>query len=302
MASLDDMALFAAVVRFGGFTAAARQLDQPLSSVSRRISQLESDLGVRLLVRTTRSLKMTEAGKVFFQHCQKMVEQAEDAQQALQRLQVEPSGHLRMALPFSVDDVWATTIVSGFLSKYPKINLETVLCVDGPPLDDESMDVIFAYGERPETHNLVVLLGKANMALFASPKYLQRAGTSQNLKDLEGRDMVRFAALPFDQYAPDDLRAMAFNYRISTNEVLMARLCCLDGLGIAWLPTITCVRHVSKGRLVRVLPEVYSEISLWLVCRNSSHSSLKVTLLVDYLRSMLGKQAVWDGLELGVWS
>jgi DNA-binding transcriptional LysR family regulator len=73
MASLDDMALFAAVVRFGGFTAAARQLDQPLSSVSRRISQLESDLGVRLLVRTTRSLKMTEAGKVFFQHCQKGV-------------------------------------------------------------------------------------------------------------------------------------------------------------------------------------------------------------------------------------
>ncbi len=91
MPQLDDMALFAAVVRAGSFTAAARQLELPLSTVSRRIVLLEKALDTRLMERTTRSQKLTEAGQVYFQHCQQLVAQAEEAGRALQRLKQEPS-------------------------------------------------------------------------------------------------------------------------------------------------------------------------------------------------------------------
>ena len=202
MLSLDDMAIYAAVVRAGSFTAAARALGQPLSSVSRRVPQLETALGTQLLERTTRLLRVTEAGEVFYLHCQQLVAQAEEAERALQRLKQEPSGHLRMALPFSVDDSWATAVLSGFLAKYPKISVEATLRPGGVDPDDETMDVVFSFGARPETHHPVIPLGTPHIGLFASPRYLQRAGVPQSPADLSQHEMVRLTTLPMEVYSP----------------------------------------------------------------------------------------------------
>lgn len=299
MASLDDMALYAAVVRAGSFTAAARALDQPLSSVSRRVQQLEAALGARLLERTTRSLRMTEAGTVFYQHCQQLVAQADEAERALQRLRAEPSGHLRMALPFSVDDSWATTVLTAFLAKYPKISVEIILRPGGVDPDDEAMDVLFAYGPRPETHHPVIPLGTPHIGLFASPRYLQRAGVPQAPADLARHDMVRLMTLPIEVFSPPALQGLALNYRLTTNELLMARLTCLDGLGIGWLPMISCLRFVQRGALVPVLPEHRYDLPLWLIYRSASRSTPKVALLAEHLMGLLGAQGAWDALERG---
>lgn len=299
MLSLDDMAIFAAVVQAGSFTAAARTLDQPLSSVSRRVQQLETDLGTKLLERTTRSLRMTEAGEVFFLHCQQLVAQAQEAERALQRLEQEPSGHLRMALPFSVDDSWATAVLSGFLAKYPKISVEAILCPDGVDPDDETMDVVFAYGPRPETHHPVIPLGTPNIGLFASPRYLQRAGVPQSPADLSQHEMVRLTTLPMEVYSPTSLQGLALNYRVITNELLMARLTCADGLGIAWLPLISCQRFVQQGTLVPLMPELYYPLPLWLIYRSASRSTPKVALLAEHMTGLLGSPGAWAALERG---
>lgn len=299
MASLDDMVLFAAVVRAGSFTAAARALGQPLSSVSRRVQQLETVLGTRLLERTTRSLRMTEAGQVFFQHCQQLATQAEDAERALQRLRQEPSGHLRMALPFSVDDSWATAVLSTFLGKYPKISLEAILLPGGVDPDDDTMDVLFAYGARPETHHPVIPLGTPHIGLFASPRYLQRAGVPQSPEDLRQHDMVRLTTLPMEVYSPAALQGLDLNYRMITNELLMARLTCIDGLGIGWLPLISCLRFVKQGALVPLMPELHFALPIWLIYRSASRSTPKVALLAEHLMGLLGTQGAWDALEKG---
>ncbi|MCC2638903.1 MAG: Transcriptional regulator, LysR family [Moraxellaceae bacterium] len=299
MASLDDMVLFAAVVRAGSFTAAARALGQPLSSVSRRVQQLEAALGTRLLERTTRSLRMTEAGQVFFQHCQQLATQAEDAERALQRLRQEPSGHLRMALPFSVDDSWATAVLSTFLGKYPKISLEAILLPGGVDPDDDTMDVLFAYGARPETHHPVIPLGTPHIGLFASPRYLQRAGVPQSPEDLPQHDMVRLTTLPMEVYSPAALQGLDLNYRMITNELLMARLTCIDGLGIGWLPLISCLRFVKQGALVPLMPELHFALPIWLIYRSASRSMPKVALLAEHLMGLLGTQGAWDALEKG---
>lgn len=299
MASLDDMVLFAAVVRAGSFTAAARALGQPLSSVSRRVQQLETDLGTRLLERTTRSLRMTESGQVFFQHCQQLATHAEEAERALQRLRQEPSGHLRMALPFSVDDSWATAVLSTFLGKYPKISLEAILLPGGVDPDDDTMDVLFAYGARPETHHPVIPLGTPHIGLFASPRYLQRAGVPQLPEDLSQHDMVRLTTLPMEVYSPAALQGLDLNYRMITNELLMARLTCIDGLGIGWLPLISCLRFVKQGALVPLMPELHFALPIWLIYRSASRSTPKVALLAEHLMGLLGTQGAWDALEKG---
>ncbi|MES2919468.1 MAG: LysR family transcriptional regulator [Pseudomonadota bacterium] len=299
MASLDDMVLFAAVVRAGSFTAAARAEAQPLSSVSRRIQQLEADLGTRLLERTTRSLRMTEAGSVFYQHCQQLVAQADEAERALQRLKQEPSGHLRLALPFSVDDSWASAVLSSFLGKYPRISVEAILRPGGFDPDDETMDVLFAYGERPQTHHPVIPLGTPHLGLFASPRYLQRAGVPQAPEDLVQHEMVRLTTLPLDVYGPAALQGLALNYRMITNELLMARLTCIDGLGIGWMPLISCQRFVQQGALVPLLPALHYALPIWLIYRSASRSTPKVALLAEHLMGLLGTQGAWEALERG---
>jgi DNA-binding transcriptional LysR family regulator len=299
MSPLDDMALFAAVVSAGSFTAAARQLAMPLSTLSRRISLLEQSLDTRLLERTTRTQKLTEAGQVYFQHCRQLVAQAEEAGRALQRLKQEPSGHLRMAMPFSVDDSWATTVISSFLAKYPKISLEAHLRPGALDPDDETMDVLFGYGARPETHHPVIPLGTPTISLFASPRYLQRAGAPQAPSDLARHEMVRLTTLPMEIYAPESLQGLTLNYRMITNELLMARLTCIDGLGIAWLPQISCQRFVRSGALVPLMPEHQYALPLWLIYRSASRSTPKVALLADHLMGILGAQGAWEALERG---
>lgn len=299
MLSLDDMAIYAAVVRAGSFTAAARALDQPLSSVSRRVQQLETALGTQLLERTTRSLRVTEAGEVFYLHCQQLVAQAEEAERALQRLKQEPSGHLRMALPFSVDDSWATAVLSGFLAKYPKISVEATLRPGGVDPDDETMDVVFSFGARPETHHPVIPLGTPHIGLFASPRYLQRAGVPQSPADLSQHEMVRLTTLPMEVYSPPLLQGLTLNYRVTTNELLMARLTCADGLGIAWLPLISCQRFVKQGTLVPLMPELHYPLPLWLIYRSANRSTPKVALLAEHMMSLLGSPGAWDALERG---
>jgi len=299
MLSLDNMAIYAAVVRAGSFTAAARALDQPLSSVSRRVQQLETALGTQLLERTTRSLRVTEAGEVFYLHCQQLVAQAEEAERALQRLKQEPSGHLRMALPFSVDDSWATAVLSGFLAKYPKISVEATLRPGGVDPDDETMDVVFSFGARPETHHPVIPLGTPHIGLFASPRYLQRAGVPQSPADLSQHEMVRLTTLPMEVYSPPLLQGLTLNYRVTTNELLMARLTCADGLGITWLPLISCQRFVKQGTLVPLMPELHYPLPLWLIYRSASRSTPKVALLAEHMMSLLGSPGAWDALERG---
>lgn len=293
MSGLDDMALFAAVVRRGGFTAAARELDIPLSTVSRRVAQLEKRLGMQLLQRTTRSLKATEAGQLYYQHCQQLVDGAREAERALQRLQQEPSGHLRYATPFAVDDSWASSVISSFLEKYPKITLEGEVQFGAVDPDEAAVDVLLGYGARPETHHPVIGLGTMDVTLCASPAYLRRHGVPKSPEALLDHQMIHFTLLPWPEHAPPAFRSLLPEYRIATNEMLMARQVCLDGLGIAWLPAVSTHRHLAQGSLVQVLPEHSYPMPLWLIHRSRRKSSLKVALFVEHVSRMVEATAPW---------
>lgn len=301
MASLDDMALFAAVIQAGSFTAAANSLGVPLSTVSRRVAQLEQQLGTRLLERTTRSLKPTDAGRVYYEHCEQLVSQAREAEYALQRLQREPSGHLRFTTPFAVDDSWAMALISSFLAKYPKITLETCLQLNGMEAEEGDADVQIHFGPKPRTHHPVQPLGRARLGLCASPQYVARHGMPATPEELPAHALIRFTLLRWPEFAPPAFRELKLDYRITTNDLLMARKACVDGMGIAWLPLVISGRLVKEGLLVPLMTAHQFTLPLWIVSRSQSRSTPKVNAFVEHLLSLLGSPHAWEMLESGGW-
>lgn len=291
--SLDDMALFAAVAKHGSFTAAADDTGMPLSTVSRRISQLETRLGTRLLERTTRRQSLTEAGQLYLTHCQQVVHEAREAERNLQRLQQEPSGHVRFKAPFAVDDSWGSTVISSFLEKYPKISLENTVHLEGIDPEDESVDFQLAYGDKPMTRHPVVSIGHMDLHLYASPAYLNRAGTPTRPDDLRTHAMVNLSLLPWPDFAPPAFAHLSPSYRITTNELIMARQVCLDDLCLAWLPSVVTLKALEDGDLVRVMPQHSFPMNLWIIVRQESLQTPKVRAVVEHIRDMVAESAPW---------
>jgi DNA-binding transcriptional LysR family regulator len=293
MRPIDDMALFAAVVEHGSFTAAATALAMPLSTLSRRLAELEARLDTRLLERTTRRQKLTEAGQIYLRHCQQVVHEAREAERSLQRLQQEPTGHIRYKTPFAIDDRWGSTVISSFLEKYPKISIEGSVHLEGIDPDDDGVDFQLDYGDKPVTRHPVVSLGHTDLHLYASPGYLRRMGTPTSANALLEHALINLTLLPWPDYAPPAFRHLDPNYRITTNEMIMARQVCLDGVCMAWLPAVLTLKALEGNELVRVMPEHTAPMPLWMIVRQASLQTPKVRVMVEHIRDMVSHSAPW---------
>lgn len=291
--SLDNMALFAAVGHHGSFTAAAEALAMPLSTLSRRVAELEKQLGTKLLERTTRRQRLTEAGQVYLKHCQQVVHEAREAERNLQRLQQEPSGHIRYKTPFAIDDRWGSTVISGFLEKYPKISVEGSVHLEGIDPDDDTVDFQMAYGDKPVTRHPVIALGHTDLHLYASPAYLRRRGVPTQPDDLKDHALINLSLLPWPEHAPPAFKHLELDYRITTNEMIMARQVCLDGVCMAWLPAVLTMKGMEEDELVRVMPQHTTPMVLWMIVRQESLQTPKVRALVDHIRDMVAESAPW---------
>ncbi|OUR89085.1 hypothetical protein A9Q81_22460 [Gammaproteobacteria bacterium 42_54_T18] len=190
MHQFDNMALFAEVALTGSFTKAADKTGVPLSTISRRISELEEDIGIQLLRRTTRRLDVTDAGKVFLKHCQEVIQQGYQARQAIESLKEEPKGHIRMAAPFPPDDSWTARVISEFLKLYPQITLEHIRSNSAEDMDRLELDVMLVSGKRPETNHSLHDIGSIGMMLVGSPNYFVEHGIPKIPEDLSQHHLL----------------------------------------------------------------------------------------------------------------
>ena len=170
----DDMLLFAAVVREGGFTRAARQLGITKQSASERVARLEARLGVRLLERTTRRLRVTDAGAAYAERCAAIAAQVEEANGEVQRRQAEPVGLLRVSAPVLFGRRFLAPVVSDYLTRHPRVRVEVVLANRRVDLLEEGVDVAIQVGELPDTSLTARKLGEGHEYVVASPDYLAR--------------------------------------------------------------------------------------------------------------------------------
>ncbi|HUH02971.1 MAG TPA: LysR family transcriptional regulator, partial [Kofleriaceae bacterium] len=189
---LNEILIFTRVVQAGSFTGAARSLEMPKSTVSRKVSELEERLGARLLQRTTRKLSLTDVGRTYFEHAARVVAEVEEAEQAVTRMQEAPRGLLRVTTPLNFG--YLGPMVASFLDRYPEVQVEIVCADRVVDLVHEGFDVAVRAGELGDSTSIARNLGALESFVIASPAFLARHGAPEQPRDLERFDCVVFGA------------------------------------------------------------------------------------------------------------
>lgn len=261
---LNDVAVFERVVSEGSLTAAAARLNQPKSSVSRSLSRLEADLGVRLLQRTTRKLHLTEAGQVFFDRTRRVLGELRDAEQAVTQLQESPRGNLRITMPVELGMKFMGRVVAEFMQRYPEVSMEVELSGRVVNLVDEGFDLGLRIGEFRDSSLVARKLGNLSARFYASPAYLGRHGIPKKPEDMSAHEIILFMQTKentvqlFKHVLKDGGQSackLTLTGRFTVNNVSMACDAAVSGLGIALAPPFLCADAVASGQLLPVLPE-----------------------------------------------
>ena len=259
MADLNEVLIFTRVVQAGSFTKAASRLGLPKSTVSAKVQGLERRLGVSLLHRTTRSLRVTEAGELYFQKCVQALEQIESAESAATTAQAEPQGVLRVTAPVEFGTSFLPELSQGFLKKYPQVTLELLLTDRIVDLVAERVDLAIRAGALEDSSMIAKKLGSDSFIAVAAPSYLKRKGTPRHPNDLTQHDCLRFTVEDEDR-SWELLRGkqaveVAVSGPFGANNLSTLKDLAILGVGIALVPAYLCRNELLKGALIRVLPQ-----------------------------------------------
>ncbi len=299
MDDLARMAVFARVVEEKSFSAAARRLDMSKSVVSKQITQLEKSVGSRLLNRTTRALSVTEAGAALYEHCARIIEEAEEAKLAVNRLQATPRGTLRMSAPVAFGRLHVASAMPEFLKAYPELKVDMVTTDRSVDLAEEGYDGVVRIVDQPSPNVVARRLAPLNRRMCATPDYFARYGVPRTPAELQRHNCLTYTRLnPKDLWrlrGPDgviSIRASG-NLRLNDDDALAETV--LRGLGIAILPTFIVWKDLQAGRLKAVLSEyVPSERHIYAVYLPNRHLSAKVRAFIDFFVKRIGADPYWD--------
>ncbi len=284
---LDDALIFTRVVECHSFTQAAQGLGMQKSTVSRRIALLEERLGVRLLNRTTRKLRLTEVGQAYYERCRQIMLDFAEAEQAVMQLQQEPSGLLRITAPIEFGQLFLGRVLGDFMRQYPLITAEVELTSRHVDPVEEGVDIVILVGQPQDSTLIARKLFETGRRLCASPAYLEAHGCPRTIAELVGH---RAILLPQDspRYWPLLDEHIACQRVLSCNNITFAREAALAGAGIAGLPVMICEQAVQSGRLVELLPEARLPIGeLYAVYPSRRFQAMKVKTFLDFLMSSL---------------
>lgn len=259
---LNETAVFVKVVEAGSFSAAARLLGLPTSTVSTRIARLEKRLGVTLLQRTTRRLRLTDTGELYYQHASTGLGHMLDAEAAVTESTGEPRGLLRVTAPADLGDALLAEIVNQLRRNYPLVSLEMVLMNRYVDLVAEGVDVAIRTGPLKDSTLIAKSAGVARWAAFASPGYLQAAPPLKSPEALRHHCCLQFTPLGKESWTLTGTTGsvtVPLAAQVLINDVRVIQSMALAGEGVALLPMYLCRQDCADGRLVRVLPEWHAK-------------------------------------------
>jgi DNA-binding transcriptional LysR family regulator len=258
MLDLNEVRMFVQVVRARSFAEAARRLNVPPNTLSRRIRRLESALDTRLMQRSTRKLTLTPAGHAFYDRCAAAVDGVLEAGKDLVDGSSKPSGSVRIAAPADFLELFPIDWVAEFLARHPLVRLDFVLNDARADLIDEGIDVAFRGGTSRDTRTAFRQITSQYLSLVASPGYLAARGTPRTLQELREHDCLtvssRQSRATWTLQGPQGDEEVKVSGRFSANSSRVLMQSCVSGLGIAMLPTMLIMSDLRAGRLVHVLP------------------------------------------------
>lgn len=294
----QGFAEFVAIVEQGSVSAAARHLDEPRPSVSRRLARLEARLGQRLLHRSTRRLVLTPAGEELYRRARQVVDQARAAEEALLRLDQVPRGTLRVSTPPTQDPVLAELFVA-FRRRYPEVRLEVLATTRYVDLVAEGFDLALRAGRSPGDPSLFQRrLLRSRMLVWGSPGYLQARGRPQKLADLAQHNcLLGFdsSQRPHRSWPLLDGGQVQVHGSLASNQLELLTEAARQGEGLAMLPELFTYEDRRAGRLEAVLPEVLGLVTgMDLVYAERAYQEPRVRAFIDMAAPWIAER--WGAL------
>jgi DNA-binding transcriptional LysR family regulator len=297
MDDLNDILVFARVAELGSFTSAARRLALPKSTVSARVARLEERLGARLLERSTRKLRLTDAGARYLEHARRAIVELEHGASAVENFRSAPGGVLRVTAPVVLGQAFLPPIVSEYVQLHPQVQLFVDLSNRRVDLFEEGFDLALRAGALPDSMLVARRLGRAGARLYAAPDYLLRCGVPATPQELAGHSLLEGAAHPAANHwmlQPDEggpPQRVEARFMVITNDTPTLQMTAVAGHGIASLPSFAASADVVAGRLQPVLP-AWSTRQLDIHALFPSHKSLSpaVRAFVDLVGQRLAEQ------------
>lgn len=291
MRDLNELAVFSAVVRHGGFTAAAKALGLQKSTMSRMVARLEERLETRLLLRTSRQLSVTEAGRVFLERCDEGLRLLDAAEGVVESVE-HAAGTVRMTAMPDFAERFLAPLVARFATEQPRVQVELLLTTRLVDLVEERVDLAIRSGPLPDSSLVARRIGTAGRCLVASPGYLEARGRPRSVADLARHDCLAYRTTDgsvtwrlLTSAGPKNVRLKP---RLCADDFRVLRDWALAGLGISMLPGFVCEEGLSSGRLVTLLRgSVQEQVPLFLVHPQGRHVPARVRLLHDFLLDKL---------------
>lgn len=299
MDRLAAMEAFVRVVERGSFSAAAEDLRLSRAMVSKHVQDLEDHLGARLLNRTTRSVGLTELGRVYHERCVQILADIAEAEQAIGDLQVAPRGRLRLNAPMSFGTLHLAAAVADFTAGHPGVSVDMTLNDRVVDLIEEGYDLAIRIGQLPDSSLIARRLAPCHMVVCAAPDYLAAHG-----RPVRPADLARHNCLGYTYWAlrgewrfvgPEGPVSVRISGTMEANNGEALRAAALRGQGIILQPSFIVGDDLAAGRLEPLLCDHRTvDLAIFGVYPSGRHLSAKVRSFLDFLVARYGERPYWD--------
>jgi DNA-binding transcriptional LysR family regulator len=285
---LNLLMLFLEIVNSGSISQAAARLATPKATLSRKLRQLEQQVGAVLLKRGPHRLEVTEIGQALLQHCQRIAAEAADASVIATEMQSQLRGTMRVAIPFGLANTWISKALARFALEYPDVRLTVHVTNSWVDVSEDPYDVAIYIGRVLNEHLPVRRLAELPRGLYASPKYIERKGLPQRPEDLVHFDCIalethlRDRLFTFD--VPGSNRSITVTPRMTVSDIIAAREMAIAGIGFCILTHVLGGADVQAKRLVRVLQDWHiPPVSIFATFLERRHMPVRIRAFIDML-------------------
>ncbi|KQN64336.1 HTH-type transcriptional activator AaeR [Erwinia sp. E602] len=296
MERLKGMSVFTRVVELGSFTAASQQLQMSVSAVSQIVARLEDELQVKLLNRSTRSLGLTEAGKIYFQGCRRMLSEAQQVHEQLYAFNNTPIGTLRIGSSSTMAQNVLATMTAEMLKEHPGLTVNLVTGIPAPDLIADGLDLVLRVGALQDSSLFSKRVGSMPMVVCAAKSYLAQHGTPENPAGIGHFSWLEYSVRPdndFELTSPQGTTTrLSPRGRFATNDSQTLIRWLKAGTGIAYVPLMWIIDEINSGE-VEILFAHYQSVPrpVYAVYTQKDKLPLKVQVCINYLTDYFDKVA-----------
>ena len=297
MDELKRIGVFTRVVEAQSFSEAARRMGIAKSAVSKQVSMLEKEVGIRLLNRSPRSLSLTEAGEIYYRHCAEIVNRSVIAINELRQYQNQPTGTLRIASPVSFGGEQLVPIIKEIKSLYPQLKIELLLEDRVINMVDEGVDLSIRIGWMQDSNLVAKKICDSPLVVFASPEYLAKYGTPKTPQDLAKHSWINLSLfrspLRWTFEKNGNPETVQMHSELKANSVSAVVSLAQHGQGITVIAKFVIEQELQKGNLIELLPDYQLKpIGVFAVYPHRDHVPPKVRILLEFLTKHC-RQASW---------